>query len=72
MTIQLQEKHIYLAIIGLLIGLQVYQWYVIRMLKTNVQAIWTQLTLIAMNALYQSKQNITIDGQQEQSETGVR
>jgi hypothetical protein len=71
MVIQLQEKHMYLAIIVFLMGLQVYQWYVIRMLKNNIQAIWTQLTIIAMNALYQSKQN-TSNGEQEQSETGVR
>lgn len=68
MVIELTEKVMYLSVIGLLMTLQVVQWYHIKKLKDSVQTIWGNIAILALTLSYHSKQNENQQVEQEQPE----
>lgn len=68
MVIELTEKVVYLSVIGLLMVLQVIQWYHIRKLKENVQSIWGNIAIMALSMSYQAKQNENKQDEQQKPE----
>lgn len=68
MVIELTEKVVYLSVIGLLMLLQIVQWYHIRQLKTSIQAIWGNIAMIALSLSYQAKQNENQQFEEKKSE----
>ena len=57
MVIELTEKVMYLSVIGLLMVLQVFQWYHIKKLKESIQSIWGNIAIMAMSMSLHIKQN---------------
>lgn len=57
MVIELTEKVVHLSIIGILMVLQIVQWYYIKKLKDSIQAIWGNIAIMALSMSYQVKQN---------------
>jgi hypothetical protein len=45
MTLTLSENQVYVGIILVLMGIQIYQWRVIVDLKKQVDQIWTQIAI---------------------------
>jgi hypothetical protein len=46
MTVTLSTENIYLAIIGLLMVVQVFQWRSIFRLKDEVDSVWNQMAIL--------------------------
>ena len=46
MTVTLSTEHIYLAIIGLLMVVQVFQWRSIFRLKDEIDSVWSQMAIL--------------------------
>jgi hypothetical protein len=47
MTITLEEKHLYIGIILVLMAIQIYQQYRIASIKREIESIWNQLGTLA-------------------------
>jgi hypothetical protein len=46
MTVTLSTENIYLAIIGLLMVVQVFQWRSIFKLKDEIDSVWNQMAIL--------------------------
>lgn len=46
--ISISQNTVYLVIIGLLMALQIWQWYYINDLRKQMQAVWSQIVTIAL------------------------
>lgn len=46
MTVTLSTENIYLAIIGLLMVVQVFQWRSIFRLKDEIDSVWSQMAIL--------------------------
>jgi hypothetical protein len=46
MTVTLSTENIYLAIIGLLMVVQVFQWRSIFKLKDEIDSVWSQMAIL--------------------------
>jgi len=68
MVIELTEKVVHLSVIGILVVLQVAQWYYIKKLKDSIQAIWGNIAIMALSMSYQVKQNENQQVEQQKSE----
>ena len=49
MTVTLTQEHLYLGIIIILAGLQIYQFRLIKMLEKECDDIWSQLGTLVGN-----------------------
>ena len=60
MTFTLTQEHLYLSIIFILMGIQVFQWIQIYKLKDEVQKLWNQIsvfnTMVAIKLLDTQKE----------------
>lgn len=59
MTVTFTQEHLYLSIILILMGIQMFQWKQIFTLKSEVQKLWNQIsvwnTMVAMKFLETQK-----------------
>lgn len=46
--ISISQNTVYLVIIGLLMALQIWQWYYINELRRQMQSVWSQIITIAL------------------------
>lgn len=60
MTLTLTQEHLHIGIILLLMGLQIYQWKKIIKANSEIQKIWSQIsiwnTMVAMKLLDTQKE----------------